>query len=94
MTTKYEAQKARRRANIAAGLRYNGTPRKERVATQRRDHVAEVEAGLALGFNLDQVAADMGLRPQSVVIALTRKGRMDLVRRLGIRPANNSRARG
>lgn len=84
MVQSYEAQKAQRAANIAAGLRYDGKPRVERKKTgPRRDHVAEVEyLHLIVGLPLEGVASDMELAPSSVLRALERKGRYDLIRRL------------
>lgn len=79
-----KAVRAARNARYQAmGLTNRGTPRKARTRPLR-DHVAEVEAGLALGLDLDGIASDMDLKPGSVTMALYRKGRVDLVRALGI----------
>lgn len=78
-------QAARRRAaNIAAGLTAKGRPRKPPAGNPRRDHVAEVEEGLALGLDLDGIAADMGVKPTSLATVLRKKGHVSLLRRLGI----------
>jgi hypothetical protein len=92
MPGKYERQKARRAANLAAGLRHDGRPRIVRVNVPTRDHVAEVESGLALGLDLDGIASDMGIAADSIIRALERKDRRDLVRRLGVPDAKTSAA--
>lgn len=78
-----ETAAAQRANRLARGLTVGGRV-PSRAPRPRRDHVAEVEAGLALGLDLDGIASDMDLQPKSVDKALRRKGRLDLIRALGI----------
>lgn len=81
-------ERRRRTAEMhGRGLTLAGNPLTQRALSavhHPRDHVGEVEAGLALGLDLAGIASDMGVKPSSLVTVLRRKGAVDLVRRLGI----------
>lgn len=77
-----EQERAKRAANIAAGLRGDGKPRKPREHRPLRDHVAEVDYLMIVGLDIEGIASDMNLTPGSLLRALQRKGRYDLIARL------------